>query len=310
MRTLRVADLEAKPGEKVSGFVHIIGAEFGIPVTLICGEKEGETVLISGGVHNAEYVGIQAAMQLADELDPKKIAGNIIVIRLMNRTGFEHRTMSLTYEDGKNLNRVFPGNPNGTLSDRIAYTVVTEFFPKADYYVDLHCGDGFEGLVSYVYCTGAATPEVAAKSREMAEIAHVDYLVTSMCGTGGAYNYAGSMGIPSILLERGHSSRWCEDLVAEDVHDVKNILRHLGVLCGKSHTHGEPPQGTFLLYDSHVTYGVYHFHAYYFCVYHFHVYDGGVHAYVLYFRKPHSQVQFSPVSPHPRFHKIPSVCLS
>ena len=53
MRTLRVADLEAKPGEKVSGFVHIIGAEFGIPVTLICGEKEGETVLISGGVHNA-----------------------------------------------------------------------------------------------------------------------------------------------------------------------------------------------------------------------------------------------------------------
>ena len=64
MRTLRVADLEAKPGEKVSGFVHIIGAEFGIPVTLICGEKEGETVLISGGVHNAEYVGIQAAMQL------------------------------------------------------------------------------------------------------------------------------------------------------------------------------------------------------------------------------------------------------
>ena len=193
MRTLRVADLEAKPGEKVSGYVHVIGAEFGIPVTLICGEKEGGTVLISGGVHNAEYVGIQAAMQLADELDPKKIAGNIIVIRLMNRTGFEHRTMSLTYEDGKNLNRVFPGNPNGTLSDRIAYTVVTEFFQKADYYVDLHCGDGFEGLVSYVYCTGAAASEVAAKSREMAEIAHVDYLVTSMCGTGGAYNYAGSI---------------------------------------------------------------------------------------------------------------------
>ena len=73
MRTLRVADLEAKPGEKVSGFVHIIGADFGIPVTLICGEQKGETVLISGGVHNAEYVGIQAAMQMANDLDPKKI---------------------------------------------------------------------------------------------------------------------------------------------------------------------------------------------------------------------------------------------
>lgn len=86
------------------------------------------------------------------------------------------------------------------------------------------------GILCILY--RAAAPEVAAKSREMAEIAHVDYLVTSMYGTGGAYNYAGSMGIPSILLERGHSSRWCEDLVAEDVHDVKNILRHLRILRG------------------------------------------------------------------------------
>ena len=45
MRILRVADLEAKPGEKVSGYVHVIGAEFGIPVTLICGEKKAERFL-------------------------------------------------------------------------------------------------------------------------------------------------------------------------------------------------------------------------------------------------------------------------
>ena len=70
MRTLRVADLEAKPGEKVSGFVHIIGAEFGIPVTLICGEKEGETVLISGGVHNAEYVAAMKERQYRYNLIP------------------------------------------------------------------------------------------------------------------------------------------------------------------------------------------------------------------------------------------------
>lgn len=241
MRTFRVGDLEAKAGEKVSGFVHIVGADFGIPVTVICGAEEGETVLVSGGLHNAEYVGIQAAMELADSIDPQRVSGNIIVIRLMNRTGFEHRTMSLVYEDGKNLNRIFPGNPNGTLGDRIAYTVVSEFFSKADYYIDLHCGDGFEGLVSYVYCTGGAAPEVYAKSRQMAEIAHVDYLVASQSNTGGAYNYAGSIGIPSILLERGHSSRWCQDLVDEDVHDVKNILRFLKILNGKSHTHGIVP---------------------------------------------------------------------
>lgn len=125
----------------------------------------------------------------------------------------------------------FPGNPNGTLSDDCLYSC-DRIFQKADYYVDLHCGDGFEGLVSYVYCTGATASEVAAKSREMAEIAHVDYLVTSMCGTGGSLQLRRKHGNPEYLLERGHSSRWCEDLVAEDVHDVKNILRHLGILRG------------------------------------------------------------------------------
>ncbi|MDO5337877.1 MAG: M14 family metallopeptidase [Eubacteriales bacterium] len=241
MSVLCVGDLRAERGEKTSGYVQIHGADFGIPVTLICGAQEGKTVLISGGVHNAEYVGIQAAMELADELNPREVIGNIIIIRLMNRTGFERRTMSVVYEDGKNLNREFPGSAGGTLAERICYTVENMFLRQADYYIDLHCGDGFEGLVSYVYCQGAAAPEVVKKSREMAEIAHVDYLVESSLGRGGAYNYAGSMGIPGILLERGCSSLWCKDLVEEDKHDVRNILRYLGVLEGKPHRHGKPP---------------------------------------------------------------------
>ena len=171
----------------------------------------------------------------------EKISGQVIIIHLMNPSGFEHRTMSLVYEDGKNLNRVFPGSMLGTTAERIAYTVEREFFPFADYYIDLHCGDGFEGLVSYVYCLGNASDYVVKKSREMAEIAHVDLLVESQCNTSGAYNYAGSLGIPSILLERGHSSQWCQSLVDEDVHDVKNILRYLGVFKGQAHRHEKTP---------------------------------------------------------------------
>ena len=62
------------------------------PVTVI--GSFGKKMSLDHVNSNAEYVGIQAAMQLANDLDPKKIAGNIIVIRLMNRTGFEHRTMT------------------------------------------------------------------------------------------------------------------------------------------------------------------------------------------------------------------------
>lgn len=240
MGVVQIDDLVAEPGQKVSGFVKIDETNIEIPVTLICGVKEGKTILISGGLHNAEYVGIQSAMELADEIDPEVVTGNIIVIRLMNRTGFEHRTMSLVYEDGKNLNREFPGSILGTVAEKICYTIEHKFMSKADYYIDLHSGDGFEGLVSYVYYAGVGDPEVIEKSREIAEIAHVDYIVKSG-STTGAYNYAGVLGIPSILLERGYSSVWCKDLVEEDKHDVKNILRYLGVLQGTAHRHGRKP---------------------------------------------------------------------
>lgn len=164
MEEFTVGRLTARKGTKVSGFVPVEGTNIKLPVTLIYGEEEGETVLISGGVHNAEYVGIQSAIQLATTLTPDRIVGKVMIIHLMNPSGFEHRTMSLVYEDGKNLNRVFPGGMLGTTADRIAYTVEKEFFPKADYYIDLHCGDGFEGLVSYVYCLGNASEYVVKKA--------------------------------------------------------------------------------------------------------------------------------------------------
>lgn len=239
---LKIGPITAQPGEKSSGFLPIVNSELEIPVTLINGAKEGKTVLICGGIHCAEYVGIQAAMELADELEPNEISGNVIVIRLANRSGFEHRTMSMVYEDNKNLNRVFPGTASGTMADKIAFTMEHEIYPHIDFFIDLHSGDGFEGLESYVYCLGNANDYVVEWSRKMAEIAHVNYLVVSPTNSGGAYNYAGKLGIPSILLERGGNSRWCREQVDDDKHDVRNILRFLEVLEGHAHKHGGIPK--------------------------------------------------------------------
>lgn len=240
--TFQIGQIKAEQGKKASGFLPVAGTGLEIPVTLINGAQEGNTILICGGLHNAEYVGIQAAMELADEIDPANVFGNIVVIRLLNRSGFEHRTMSMVYEDGKNINRVFPGSPDGTEADKIAYMMETVIYPHIDYFIDLHSGDGYEGLESYVYCLGNADDYVVENSRKMAEIAHVDYLVVSESATGGAYNYAGKLGIPSILLERGGVGTWCRSLVEDDKHDVKNILRYLGILKGNAHRHGSVPK--------------------------------------------------------------------
>lgn len=230
-----------KPGSKRSGFLPVYGGGAELPMTLICGNHPGPTALISGGVHSSEYVGIQAAIELAAELTPEQISGSIVLLPLMNPSGYTHRTMSLVFEDEKNLNRVFPGCPNGTLAERIAYTVTECFFKRADAYIDLHSGDGYEEMTPYVYCQGAAEPAVAQKSRAMAEQVDVLYLVSSQTTTGGAYNHAGTMGVPGILIERGGLGIWSREEVDADKKDVRNVLRYLGILGGTIESQAQKP---------------------------------------------------------------------
>jgi len=214
---------------KIQGYTKVSGTDLLLPVTIICGEFPGKTILITGGIHNAEYVGIQAAIELAQYLQPGGMVGKIIILPLVNRTGFEHRTMSCVYEDGKNLNREFPGQSDGTLGERICWFLEKEVFVLSDYYVDLHCGDGYEELKPYVYCQGSAKEKVRRASREMAWRVQVPYIVESKNDSGGAYNYAGSIGLPGILIERGNLGVWSKEEVDADIKDVYNILQFLGI---------------------------------------------------------------------------------
>lgn len=227
---LKVQNLEVKKGEKIQGFFEIIDSDMKTPITIINGKEDGESILIMGGIHSAEYVGIQSAIELARELDPKNVKGKIIILPLVNTNGFEHRTISMVYDDGKNLNRVFPGKKEGTLADKIAYTIEKDIYSQINYLVDLHCGDSYENLTEYVYAQGNAPKEVVQQSVKMAELVDVPYIVMSNNGTGGAYNHAGSIGIPGILLERGQLGIWSVEEVDKNKIDVKNILIGLGFL--------------------------------------------------------------------------------
>lgn len=223
---MKIGTLEAKPGEKVSGCLPVEGCSYELPMTIVCG-GEGKTLLVTAGVHSAEYVGIQAAIELARELSPEDVKGTVILVPIVNVSGFAHRTMSLVFEDHKNVNREFPGKPDGTICDKICWTLVKELFPKADYYIDLHCGDCYEELYPYVYYVGTAEEKVRDTALKMARQVDVDCIVASDLLTGGAYNYASSMGIPSILIERGGRGLWSREEVELDKQDVRRVMRLL-----------------------------------------------------------------------------------
>lgn len=230
MQAKMIAGHELMPGKTVKDHIHVEGTELHVPHVLLCGEQPGPTVLITAGIHNAEYVGIQAAIELSNELDVSTLHGNVVLVPLVNRSGFENRTMSRVFEDGKNLNRVFPGDRQGSEAERLAHMLFEVFIRNADAYIDLHCGDGYETLIPYCYYLGDAPAEETAK--RMVECVNVKYVVRSHCRTGGAYNLASLHGVPSVLIERGQLSLFSREEIEADKADVRNILRRLGVLDG------------------------------------------------------------------------------
>lgn len=232
-REFCLGNFTVEPGKKKSGFLRIGGGEFQLPATILHGEQPGKTVLITAGIHAEEYVGIQSALELSEMLKVQKIAGTVVIVKVVNRKAFELRSGSDSHEDGKNLNRVFPGSKEGTWSERLAYAIEKELLSIADYYIDLHSGDSYEQLTPYVYYAGAAAKEVVEQSREMAQQADVPYMVGSNVAMGGCYNYAASLGIPSILLERGQMGGWTKEESHSTRRDVRNILCHLGIYQGE-----------------------------------------------------------------------------
>jgi predicted deacylase len=224
---LRVGPLTAGRGQKVSGFLPVPGLEFQIPVTLVCGRENGPRVAITGGIHGAEYPGIEAACRLAAGLDPARVKGAVVVVHVANPPAFFARSIYVSPLDGKNLNRVFPGDPEGTASDKIAHVVYSDVITGSDYYVDLHGGDMIEKLIPFTIFCGEGDKKIVETSKEMAAAYGIPYAVASG-GAGGTYGTAARAGIPAILAEAGGMGVLDEESVQMHLEGLESLLKYTG----------------------------------------------------------------------------------
>lgn len=251
-------NLTAAPGQKVQGMTPVYDV-CRLPVTVINGVREGETLLITAGIHGGEYPCIEAATQLAKEIDPEKIKGQVIIINCVNMAGFYDRVSYITPLDGKNLNRLFPGDENGTAGDKIAYFLTENYQKRADYYLDLHGGDIHEKLPPYVYRPGVGeNGDALDKAYGMAKYINAKFMVKSK-STTGAYNSRAILGIPSLLIERGCQGVWTGQQVEDYKADVYNVMKYLGIMDGRPVLPAVPAvEMTNVIYlDSDVT-GMWH----------------------------------------------------
>lgn len=201
-----------------------------VPVWIIKGKKEGRTLIITAGVHGCEYVGIEAVRRLWTETEPEMLSGSLVILPLLNSSGFYGGLKQTMAEDGCNLNRMFPGDENGTFSSRLAHAVEKHIFPLGDFLIDLHGGDINESLTNLLFfpVSEKVDQSVRAKALEGAKHLSVPYRIRST-SLNGLYGRANLCGLPAVLQETGCLGQLKEEDTALCLQSIRSLMGHLGI---------------------------------------------------------------------------------
>ncbi|MBX7483827.1 M14 family metallopeptidase [Qipengyuania qiaonensis] len=207
-----------------------------IPVTVLHGSKPGPVLAAVAGVHGYEFASIIAADRLASKIDPAGLSGTLVIVRVANIPAFEAPTPYVNPVDRKNLNRSFPGSPNGTQTERIADILSREVVARADFLMDIHSGDGAEFLEAFIGIYGGPlstdfdTALEVARGFGFPNLVRYSMNTQEQIDTRRSLNRQGvAAGVPTILVEIGQNGSREEQHVDAIVTGVENALTILGI---------------------------------------------------------------------------------
>jgi uncharacterized protein len=206
-------------------------AGLAVPFVEVTGAADGPTLTVIAGVHGCEYASMAGVRRWLDALATSDLRGRVRAVPVLNVTAFAARSPFVVPEDGKNLNRCFPGDPAGTLAERLAYDTFTRLIAGSDALVDAHCGDLVEALQPFaLYEAGPAEDRASA----LAAAYGLPYVIRQSAGpgravTGSSSGAAAEAGIPAITAEAGGCGLVEEDAVALHVAGLNGVLGQLGM---------------------------------------------------------------------------------
>ncbi len=203
-----------------------------IPITQIK-RGAGPTVLLSGGNHGDEYEGPIALFDLANRLTAEQVTGRVIVVPAMNHPAFMagRRTSPI---DGGNMNRVFPGRPDGSITEKIADYFTRTLLPMADVVVDIHSGGKTLTFLPFACAHVLEDKAQQARCVDAMEAFNAPYsLMLLELEMAGMYDReAEAMGKVFISTELGGGGSATAATAAIARRGVDNVLKHAGVLAG------------------------------------------------------------------------------
>jgi predicted deacylase len=191
-------------------------------VHTIRGGGDGPTLGLVAGIHGDEPLGVETLRRFVAELDPGSFAGELVILPVANPYALQSLTRN-TPLDMNNLNRVFPGDPDGMLTEQLAHTIVEQIVPRCDYLIDLHSG-GNLATVDYVYLHDDGG---------LAQSFGCEILFRGPSFGGSLGDYARSNGVPTVVSELGGGQQRNQHYVEKGLRGVRNVMKQLEMLPGE-----------------------------------------------------------------------------
>jgi predicted deacylase len=206
-------------------------AGYDVPVVELTGAADGPRLTVLAGVHGCEYAPMAAVRRWTRALAQRELRGTVRAVPVLNLPSFRARTPFVVPDDGKNLNRCFPGDPAGTVAQRLAYDAFTQLIVGSDALVDVHAGDMVEALEPFaLYDAGPSE----ARASELAVGYGLGYVIRQEPGpdraVGGMTSTAAAeIGIPAIIAESGQCGLVEPAAVDRHVRGLDRVLALLGM---------------------------------------------------------------------------------
>jgi predicted deacylase len=205
-----------------------------LPCLVARGAADGPRLLLLAGIHGCEYSSIAAVLGFVGALDMRELQGTVTAVPVVNRPSFEQRTPFVTPQDGKNLNRCFPGSYDGTFSEALARAIFDELIVASDAVIDLHGGDQVEALEPFSLYDESPVED---RARALAVAFGLPYVVRAPASgapiSGTTSSAAATAGVPAVIAEAGGRGLLEESAVRLLVVGLTNVLRQLEMLPGE-----------------------------------------------------------------------------
>lgn len=223
----------ASPGEMATGRLEVgetrDGSPAELPVAVVNGAEDGQILYMQAVSDGDELNGLGVIQQSVPQIAPAELSGAVLIVGIVNYYGFrvaEHRNPI----DDTKLNRAYPGNRNGTTSERIAHATY-QAASSADMILDLHQG-ATSRMIDEVRVRCGPRHRLHDDCLQLAKVFGTGYVLDQKGPDGQLARVAPNEGIPTIDPELGGSIGWDPDSIARGVEGVFNVLRYHGFLDG------------------------------------------------------------------------------